>query len=134
MKTLWKMRLYKDHQVFESAEMTSDAQENSINSVYSFNGKTFHSAHDPKIKLLIDAALRMCEVINLEPCKTVCVPVTIFCGLDKMTVNCDSFLFEVRSENGIPKVKTVNSSMYTRKQYNAIFDFIDVLIENGWFF
>lgn len=134
MKVLWKMRLYRDHEVFESAEMSSDKQKDSNISVYSFQGKTFHSTHDAKIRSMINAALKMCKIINLEPSKTVGIPVSIFCGLDVITVGCESFLFEISSVNGTPTVKTVNSFMYTREQFNAIFDFIDVLIENGWFF
>lgn len=134
MKTLWKMRLYRDHEVFESAEMSPDKQKDRSISVYSFQGKTIHSIQEPEIKQLINAAQKMCGIINLEPSKAVGIPVSIFCGLDVITVSCESFLFEIRSVNGMPKVKTVNSCMYTREQFNAIFDFIDVLIENGWFF
>ena len=133
MKALWKMRLYKDHEVFESAEMSPDKQKDSNISVFSFQGKTFHSVKEPEIKKLIDAGLKMCGIIDLEPSKTIGVPVSIFRGLDRITVCCESFLFEVCSVDGTPKVKTVNSCMYTREQYNAIFDFVDVLVENGWF-
>ena len=61
-------------------------------------------------------------------------PVFISRGYKNLHIVWTCGVFEVCFDEGKLKVRTENGWFFTREQFNALFDFVNVLIEHNWFF
>ena len=129
---LWKMHLYNEEQRFKFTEHTPEIRKRRFRiSDYDFETDKIYKPDDPKIKDIITSAMEMCKKLelNLKDC-----PVSIYRGYTRLHIMWKCGVFEICFDDGKVKAKTENGWIFTREQFNALFDFINVLIEHNWFF
>lgn len=128
---LWKMFINEKTVNFGSTECTPKKEKNLRLADYDFYIEQVHSPDDPAIKPIINAGIEMYSNLrfNLKG-----ETLHIVRGFERVTVWDTQELFTICFEDGLSKVHTTSSNAFTRKQFNAIFDFVDVLIKYEWFF
>lgn len=128
---LWKMFVNEKTVKFGSTECTPKKEKNFRIADYDFYIEQVYSLDDPIVKPIITAGIEMYRKMgfNLKG-----ETLHIVRGFKEVTVwnTCKAFI--IYFEDGLVKVRTMNSSAFTREQFNAIFDFVDVLIKYDWFF
>ena len=128
---LWKMELNNDEQSFSFTEQTPEIQKEFRFGDYYFKTDKSYKPDDPKIKDIITSAIKMCEELELNFKDS---NVSIYRGFTRLYIMWKCGLFEIVLKDGKVRARTENGWTFTREQFNAVFDFVNVLIEHNWFF
>ncbi len=129
---LWKMYLGNKEQKFCFTENTPEMRNKMFRMADDdFETDKSYKPDDPEIKDIITAAINFCEELALNFKDA---PVFISRGYKNLHIVWTCGVFEVCFDEGKLKVRTENGWFFTREQFNALFDFVNVLIEHNWFF
>ena len=128
---LWKMYLSNEEQRFKFTEHTPEKNKSFRIADYDFETDKSYKPYDPKISDIITSAMKLCEELGLNLKD---YSVSIIRGFKRLLIAERCGIFDVHFDDGKVKVRTENGWIFTREQFNALFDFIDVLIEHNWFF
>lgn len=131
---LWKMYLNGEKVTFKFTEHTEEKEKCPRIADYNFNTDQEYQPDDSEIKPIIDAAKRFRDILALKPSFWAPTPLHIIRGFKKITIIGGAGLFDVVYQEGKVMVRTENHDVFTKEQFEALFDFIDVLIQNNWFF
>ena len=93
-------------------------------------------ATSPSVRPIIDAAIELCDELDLFPEKApdCCIEESIMIrrGYETLVCIARAEAFEVMVENGVKKIRT-NRYFFSEEEEKAILKFIDVVINHGWF-
>ena len=132
MKYLWKLVLGEKRRSFTYYECTPEVERNYGDVTLNTKVKSYSPGHSA-IKPIFDAATKLCEILNLELVEANCNYLLIRREIKRLVVIYKCGLFEAKYENGTVKVRTENGWTFTKEQFDAIFEFLDVLIKHNWF-
>ena len=143
MKYLWRLAFVKKGQSFLYTELPPEmekkllAQSRTLNpsiqfeKAYLSNTANVTSPEDESIRSIIEASKKLHKKLdcNLDPDFF-----SIERGLHSLVVNSFGSLFEVKLRNKEIQLRTENNYSFTKEEFVAIFDFIGVLVDLGWFY
>ena len=132
MKYLWNLVLEENKRGFTYYECTSEVEQNYGLATPKTKVKSYSPGHSA-IKPIFDAATKLCEILKLELIDANCEYLLISREIKRLVVIYKFGLFEAKCENGTVKVGTENGHAFTKEQFDAIFEFIDLLIKHNWF-
>lgn len=127
---LWKMVIGgNERTTFKFTEHTPEKEKGNITGY--FKTDKSYSKDDLTIKPVVEATIKVCKALNLDLKER---HVVIERGFDKLIFMYWCGVFDARLKDGLVVVRTENGWCFTREQFNAIFDFIDIVKESNWFF
>ena len=127
---LWEMYLNNEEHTFRFTEHTPEKERCRISNC-NFKTDKSYKPDDPKIKDIIASAIKLCEELELNFKDR---GVLIVRGFTRLDIIWHEGVFEICFDDGKVKARTQNGWSFTREQFNALFDFVNVLIEHNWFF
>lgn len=127
---LWKLFTNGESVRFGATELVPGMEKRYRLADYDFRVEKNYPSDDPTIQPIVAAATEM--YLKLYPYPRLYLHIVR--GYEKITVWDLYELFTICFDNGLIKVHTMGANGFTREQFKAIFDFVDVLIKNGWFF
>lgn len=127
---LWKMVISGNEETtFEFTEHTAEKEKKALTPY--FKTDQSYSQEEPTIKPIIQAAIELCKTLNIDLKENY---VHIQRGFKELSFICRCGVFNAVLRDGLVVVGIENDIRFTREQYNAIFDFINVVKETNWFF
>ena len=128
---LWKMFFNGDERRFSYTEHTLEKEKMVRMSDDDFDTDKSYNPDDPEIKDIMESAIKLCEKLELDFKDFF---VSICKGFKTLSIVWTCGVFVVCLKDGKVKATTQNGWSFTREQFDALFDFVDVLIEHNWFF
>lgn len=131
MKYLWSMVVKEDGGSFRFTECTPEIEKMGW---WTGSGEKSYSPDDPIIKPIFDAAIELCKILGFElDSSDICKYLLITREIQRLLVIYKAGAFEVKMKNGQVRVRTENWYSFTKEQFDALFEFVDVLIKHKWF-
>lgn len=132
MKYLWNLVLGENKREFTYYECTPEVEKNHGLATPETKVRSYSPGHS-EIKPIFDAATKLCEILNLELVEDNWDYLLISREIKRLVVMYKCGLFEAKYENDTVKVRTENGWFFTKEQFDAVFEFLDVLIKHNWF-
>ncbi|MBQ2836127.1 MAG: hypothetical protein IJE68_04770 [Clostridia bacterium] len=130
MKYLWSMVVLEKGGRFSFTECTPERE---MSGWWSGTGEKSYSPDDPIIKPIFDAAIELCKILGFElDDSDLCKYLLIRREVKSLLVIYGAGAFEVVMKNGEVKVRTENRHSFTKQQFDAFFEFVDLLIKHNW--
>lgn len=127
---LWEMVIDNEKVDFKFTENTAEKRSKAISNS-DFKADKSYTRDNQAIKPMVEACIKMCNALKIDLTEK---PVIIECGFVKFMFIYQCIIFYAYLRNGSIVIETSNSKTFTREQFNAIFDFLDVVKESNWFY
>lgn len=125
----WNMLIGENEEIsFELTERTVKEEKKRVTEFYKTK---IYSREEPAIKQISEAAIELCKVLNLDLKENSVLIKKDFTDL-VFIYKCGVFYAKLRDDSVV--VGSENFRCFTREQFDAIFDFINVVKELNLFF
>lgn len=129
---LWFLVISEKDVSFKFTEHTKEKEEKFYTGFFTTDQS--YPPDAPEIKPIVEAAFKLAKELNLSLSDQQQEQVSIKREFQRLVVIHNCGVFEAKLKNDEIALGTENDRTFTRQQFNAMFDFLDVLKETNWFF
>lgn len=131
---LWRMVVSNQDVIFKFTEHTEEKEKD--NPTRFFTPDQTYSQDEPSIKPVIEATFKLAKALEIDLTQLPVQEDYIFIerGFKGLSFVYQSGMFEAGLERGKIVLQTKNGWTFTKEQFDAMFEFLEVLKESNWFF